>query len=295
MTTEKMHPASDAVMHTGHIEPDVAQAQARAAAIAMLGSADCQEMRPSAEVHAEAIAMLSAEVHAEDISMLGQADTSELPRAKLTKSQSKVLKAWFTDHLDLPQGPYPDKGTKRALAEVTGATALQVHNWFLNARRQLRWRSRQSKKETSDCSTKPLYGRASESGEGWGRLQVLLDLAEVKHEQCTSSGGGTGVADSFSSEDNSEVGPDETDDSRSSSPVPPVSLPQKQTPVAPTSNLPKRLLGLSPEKTKMTRHELARPAAHGSVIKSIRPHGTSGAQMLPSLAEALMSEPMEAY
>ena len=60
--------------------------------------------------------------------------------AKLAVQQAKVLKVWFNENLDSPQGPYPDKHVKRELAEKTGATTQQVHNWFLNARR--RWRMR---------------------------------------------------------------------------------------------------------------------------------------------------------
>ena len=46
--------------------------------------------------------------------------------AKLSHEQSRALKVWFLESLKKPHGPYPDKGTKKMLAEQTGATASQV-------------------------------------------------------------------------------------------------------------------------------------------------------------------------
>jgi len=48
----------------------------------------------------------------------------------------QILKCWFTRHEDTATGPYPTTEQKRELAEQTGLTAHQVHNWFTNYRKR---------------------------------------------------------------------------------------------------------------------------------------------------------------
>ena len=75
---------------------------------------------------------------------------------QLTREQARILKDWFSVHIKRPTGPYPGKDEKRQLSKETGATMLQVHNWFLNARR--RWRASQFAREQGskmDVSSKP--------------------------------------------------------------------------------------------------------------------------------------------
>jgi len=51
----------------------------------------------------------------------------------LRKDRAKVLRDWFEANLDKP---YPSPQMKRELQERSGATAVQIRNWFLNARRR---------------------------------------------------------------------------------------------------------------------------------------------------------------
>ena len=43
------------------------------------------------------------------------------------------MEGWFFASL---HKPYPSKDTKRELAERTGLTEMQVHNWFTNMRKR---------------------------------------------------------------------------------------------------------------------------------------------------------------
>jgi len=55
-------------------------------------------------------------------------------RGIFPKSATNIMKAWLFQHLT---HPYPSEDQKRALAQDTGLTILQVNNWFINARRRI--------------------------------------------------------------------------------------------------------------------------------------------------------------
>ena len=60
-------------------------------------------------------------------------NNSKKPREDYTKAIRKVLKEWLHKHLT---NPYPSDGEQLYLANKTGLTVHQVHNWFKNARRR---------------------------------------------------------------------------------------------------------------------------------------------------------------
>ncbi|ESN90177.1 hypothetical protein HELRODRAFT_148447, partial [Helobdella robusta] len=55
-------------------------------------------------------------------------------RGILPKQATRVLKTWLFKHL---LHPYPTEEEKKSLADHTNLSALQVNNWFINARRRI--------------------------------------------------------------------------------------------------------------------------------------------------------------
>ncbi|XP_023318445.1 homeobox protein homothorax isoform X10 [Trichogramma pretiosum] len=55
-------------------------------------------------------------------------------RGIFPKIATNILRAWLFQHLT---HPYPSEDQKKALAQDTGLTILQVNNWFINARRRI--------------------------------------------------------------------------------------------------------------------------------------------------------------
>jgi hypothetical protein len=72
-------------------------------------------------------------------------DKSEGKRARLSRAASSMLREWFDQH---KSWPYPTFDDVQRLSWATGATVVQVRNWFMNSRRTVRKRS-------TDCDEYP--------------------------------------------------------------------------------------------------------------------------------------------
>ncbi|KAJ3438953.1 hypothetical protein M0812_14968 [Anaeramoeba flamelloides] len=56
-------------------------------------------------------------------------------RLKTSEYGKKLFESWFKKHLNKPEGPYPDKNTRKMMSEKTGIPELQVTRWFGQRRR----------------------------------------------------------------------------------------------------------------------------------------------------------------
>ncbi|KAJ3444991.1 hypothetical protein M0812_10854 [Anaeramoeba flamelloides] len=69
-------------------------------------------------------------------------------RLKTTEYAKTLFENWFTKHLNRPEGPYPDKNTRKSMSEKTGIPELQVTRWFGQRRRlqRLLWENKKVQK-----------------------------------------------------------------------------------------------------------------------------------------------------
>ncbi|KAJ6229975.1 hypothetical protein M0813_07196 [Anaeramoeba flamelloides] len=69
-------------------------------------------------------------------------------RLKTTSQAKKIFETWFIKHTNQPEGPYPDKKTRKQMSEKTGIPELQVTRWFGQRRRSERilWEKNQVQK-----------------------------------------------------------------------------------------------------------------------------------------------------
>ena len=104
-------------------------------------------------------------------------NNSKKHRVDYSKAVRKVLKEWLHKHLT---NPYPSDDEKLQLANKTGLTVLQVHNWFTDARRR-EFKSLIDTSELEKNSKKPRegYSKAVLQGISWQSEQSNLALLRI--------------------------------------------------------------------------------------------------------------------
>lgn len=74
------------------------------------------------------------EEQAEQAEQTDQSDVKE--NRSFTKKQRAILKTWFREHENDPDGPRPTLEEKDELSAATSLTLTQLNNWFSNQRRR---------------------------------------------------------------------------------------------------------------------------------------------------------------